>query len=70
LSDKLLTGVIQPTGINACVLTSCVVSETHKLVNLGKSHLKISAVSQVTVSADDTLDTTTEIGLTVESLFD
>jgi hypothetical protein len=45
LSDKLLTGVIQPTGINTSVLAGSVVSETHKLVNLRKSHLKISAVS-------------------------
>jgi hypothetical protein len=39
LSDKLLTGVVQPTGINTSVLAGSVVSETHKLVNLRKSHL-------------------------------
>jgi hypothetical protein len=35
LGNKLLTGVIQPTGIDTGVLAGGVVSETHKLVNLG-----------------------------------
>jgi hypothetical protein len=35
LGNKLLTGVIQPTGIDTGVLASGVVSKTHKLVNLG-----------------------------------
>jgi hypothetical protein len=34
LSNKLLTGVIQPTGIDTGVLAGTVVSKTHKLVNL------------------------------------
>jgi hypothetical protein len=35
LGNKLLTGVIQPTGIDTGVLAGGVVSETHKLVDLG-----------------------------------
>jgi hypothetical protein len=35
LSDKLLAGVIQPTGIDTSVLAAGVVSKTHKLVDLG-----------------------------------
>jgi hypothetical protein len=34
LGNELLTGVIQPTGIDTGVLASGVVSETHKLVDL------------------------------------
>ena len=41
----------------------------HSLVNFRKSDLKISAVSKVTVAADGTSYTATEIGLSVESLF-
>jgi hypothetical protein len=68
LSDELLSGEIQPTGINARVAASGVSTDTHQLVDLGKSHLKISAVSKITITADRALDTTTEIGLSVESL--
>ena len=39
LGNKLLTGEIQPTGIDAGVLAGGVVSKTHKLVDLGKSNL-------------------------------
>jgi hypothetical protein len=35
LSNELLAGVIQPTGIDTGVLASGVVSKTHKLVDLG-----------------------------------
>jgi hypothetical protein len=35
LSNELLAGVIQPTGIDTGVLAGGVVSKTHKLVNLG-----------------------------------
>jgi hypothetical protein len=38
------------------------------LVDLRKSHLKIGAVAKITVSADSTGDTATEIGLTRECL--
>jgi hypothetical protein len=35
LGNKLLTGVIQPTGIDTGVLAGTVVSKTHELINLG-----------------------------------
>ena len=68
LGDELLSGEIQPTGINTSVVASRVSANTHQLVNLGKSDLKISAVCKITITADSALDTTTEIGLSVESL--
>ena len=68
LSDELLSGEIQPTGINTRVVGNGVSANTHQLVDLGKSHLKISAVGKITITADRALDTTTEIGLSVESL--
>jgi len=39
LSDKLLTGEIQPTSVNALALASDIGTDTHKLVDLGKCHL-------------------------------
>jgi hypothetical protein len=68
LSDELLSGEIQPTGINTRVVGNGVSTNTHQLVDLGKSHLKISAVGKITITADRALDTTTEIGLSVEGL--
>jgi hypothetical protein len=68
LGNKLLSRVIEPTGINTGVLSSGVVSKSHELVNLRESHLEICAVSEITISGDHALDTTTEIGLSVESL--
>ena len=64
LSDELLSGEIQPAGIDA------VAGASHGLVDLRESHLEIGAVSKISVPADHTLDTTTEIGLSVKSLFD
>jgi hypothetical protein len=69
LSDELFSGEIQPTGINTRVVGGGGVSaNTHQLVNLRKSHLKISAVGKITIAADRALDTTTKIGLSVEGL--
>jgi hypothetical protein len=68
LGNELLAGEIQPTGIDTGVLAGRVVSKTHKLVNLGQSNLEICSVSQVSVSGDDTLDSASKVGLTVESL--
>jgi hypothetical protein len=70
LSNELLTGEIQPTGIDTGVLAGRVVSKTHKLVNLRQSNLEICSVSQVSVSGDDTLDSASKVGLTIESLLD
>jgi hypothetical protein len=68
LGNELLTGVIQPTGIDTSVLAGGVVSKTHKLVNLGQCNLEICSVSQVSVSGDDTLDSASKVGLAVKSL--
>jgi hypothetical protein len=50
LSNELLTGEIEPTGINTGILAGRIVSETHKLVDLRKSDLQICSVSKITVS--------------------
>jgi hypothetical protein len=63
LGDQLLTGVVQPTGID---ITSTGV--LHALVNLGESNLDIGAVSHITVSGDGARNTATEVSLAVESL--
>jgi hypothetical protein len=63
LRDELLTGEVQPTGINA-VLSGAL----HLLVDLGESNLQVSAVSQITVAGNGASNTATEIGLAVESL--
>jgi hypothetical protein len=63
LGDKLLTGEIEPTGINTIL-----VGALHRLVNLGESNLKVSAVSQITITRNGAGYTTTEIGLSVKSL--
>ena len=70
LSNELLSGEVQPAGINTAVGSRSIVANSHELVNLRKSNLEISAVSKISVPADNALDTTTEIGLSVESLFD
>jgi hypothetical protein len=68
LSDELLSREIQPTGINTSVVASGVSANTHQLVDLGKSNLKVGAVGKITITADRALDATTEVGLSVESL--
>ena len=61
LSDELLTGVVQPTGIDRA---------GSALVNLGESNLNIGAVSKISVSGDGARNTATKISLTVEGLLD
>jgi hypothetical protein len=70
LGNELLSRVIQPTSIHSSGASSRESSSSHKLVDLGKSHLKVGAVSEITIAADGALHTTTEIGLSVESLLD
>jgi hypothetical protein len=53
-----VSGVVEPPSVFGIIL-----------VNLGESNLKIGSVGQVAVSRNSALDTATEIGLTVESLF-
>ena len=64
LSNELLTGVVQPTGIDITI------GGLHGLVNLGESNLDIGAVGKISVSGDGATNTATEIGLAVESLLD
>ena len=67
LSNELLTGEIQPTSVDSGA-PGGKVSKSHKLINFGKSNLEISSVSQITVSADGALNTTSKVGLSIESL--
>jgi hypothetical protein len=64
LRDELLTGEVKPTGIDA---TRGVLKG---LADLRESHLKVSAVSQITVTGDGAGHTATEVSLAVESLLD
>ena len=68
LSDELLAGVVQPTGINTGSNARDKGGNAHELVDLGKSHLQIGSVSEVTVSGDDALNSSSKIGLAVKSL--
>ena len=62
LGDQLLTGVVQPTGIDIAG------SALHGLVNLGESNLDVGAVGKISVSGDGAGNTATEVSLAVESL--
>jgi hypothetical protein len=66
LRDELLTGEVEPTGINAGGAGSVLQS----LANLGESNLKVSAVSQITITRDGAGHTATEVGLAIKSLLD
>ncbi len=62
LGDKLLAREVEPSGIDALAAVKI-------LTDLGKSDLKNGVVSKISVSGDGAGYTATEIGLTVESLF-
>ena len=62
LGDELLTGEVEPTGVNATGTT------LEGLTDLGESHLKVGAVRQITVTGDGAGHTATEVSLAVESL--
>jgi hypothetical protein len=66
LRDELLTGEVKPTGINAGSTRGVLQS----LANLRESNLKISAVSQITITRDGAGHAATEVGLAIESLLD
>ena len=66
LRDELLTGEVEPTGINARGTGGVLQS----LANLRESNLKVSAVSQITVAGDGAGHTATEVSLAVKSLLD
>ncbi len=63
LRDELLTGEVKPAGKDA---TSR--SVLQGLANLGESNLKVSAVSQITITRDGAGHAATEVGLAIESL--
>jgi hypothetical protein len=64
LSDELLTGVVQPTGIDSARCTR------KGLVDLGESNLHVCAVGKISVSGDGAGHTATKVSLTVEGLLD
>ena len=64
LGDELLTGEVEPTGINATA------GVLQGLSDLGESHLKVGAVRQITVTGDGAGHTATEVSLAVKSLLD
>jgi len=71
LGNELLSREVQPTGIHAKgVVSTRVGTNTHKLVNLGESNLKIGAVGKIAITTDRALNTTSEVSLSVESLLD
>ena len=66
LRDELLTGEIEPTGKNAGGTRRVL----KRLTDLRKSHLKVSAVSQITVTGNGAGHAATEVSLAVKSLLD
>ena len=66
LRDHLLAGEVQPTSVETLARGS----GNHTLVQLWESDLEVCAEGQVTIARDSASDTTTEIGLAVESLLD
>ncbi len=65
LRDELLTGEVKPTGIDVAST-----SVLQRLANLGESNLKVSAVSQITITRDGAGHAATEVSLAIESLLD
>jgi len=65
LRDELLTGEVKPTGIHVAST-----SVLQRLANLGESNLKVSAVSQITITRDGAGHAATEVSLAIESLLD
>ena len=63
LGDKLLTDVVQPTGIDTISPGG-----SHRLVYLRESNLEIGSVSKISVTGDSACYTATKVGLTLESL--
>jgi hypothetical protein len=63
LRDELLTGEVKPTGVDVAVA-----SIPERLANLRESNLKVSAVSQITITRDGAGHAATEVSLAVESL--
>ena len=65
LGDELLTGEVEPTGINATVG-----GVLQGLSDLGESHLKVGAVRQITIAGNGAGHAATEVSLAVKSLLD
>jgi hypothetical protein len=62
--NQLVTREIQPPSIYGSIS-----ADTHILINFGKSHLEICAVSKVSVTGNGAGHATTKITLSIESLF-
>ena len=62
LGDELLTDEVQPAGPDV------VGRGAHLLVDLGESHLQVSAVAKIAVTGDRAGHTATEVGLAGEGL--
>ena len=63
LGDELLTGEVEPTGVNTTVG-----GVLQGLSDLGESHLKVGTVSQITITRNGAGHTATEVSLAVKSL--
>ena len=69
-ADDLLTRVVEPPS-KACVWSTCRdATRCCCCLDLRESHLKVGAVGKVTIPANSTSDPATEVGLSIESLFD
>merc|ERR1711871_1392563 len=61
--DKLLTGVVEPSGEAVGIGTGII------LIDFRECYLKVCSVCKITISGDSALDSAAEISLSVESLF-
>ncbi len=65
-SNELLTGVVQPTGIDTLSGSG---RGVHGLVNLRESNLEVGSVGKISVSGDGAGYSATEVSLSREGLF-
>ena len=69
LGNELLTDEVHPAGIDSRGEGSSS-GVLHGLIDLRESHLKVGAVSKISVPGDGACDTATEVSLTREGLLD
>jgi hypothetical protein len=73
LGDHLLTREVKPASVHTIVGSPLAVIIAaagigHRLIDLGERHLKVGAVGQITITANSTCNTASEIGLAVKGL--
>ena len=68
LGNELLSGEVQPAGINSRSPRGSNSTGVEALANLGESDLEVGAVSKISVAADRALNTASEIRLSIERL--